>query len=59
MGVPAVELLLKNETPKEWKRSAAELFTDPADVKLINNIFADDFEWFDYEPVESIDGSAG
>jgi hypothetical protein len=53
MGIPVVELLLKNQTPKEWKRSAAELFTDPADVKLINTIYADDFKWFDYEPVES------
>jgi Sulfotransferase family len=54
MGVPPVELQLKNETPKQWKRPAAVLFTDPADVNLINTIYADDFRWFGYKPVDSI-----
>jgi hypothetical protein len=58
MGIPSVELVVKNETPKEWKRSAAKLFTDPTDVQLINTIYADDFHWFDYKPVESMDGLA-
>jgi hypothetical protein len=59
LGIPPVDLLLKNETPKAWKRSAAELFTDPSDLNLINTIYADDFKWFDYEQVESIMEKAG
>jgi hypothetical protein len=51
MGVPPTELPIKNATPNKWKRSVAELFTDPADLELVNTIYAEDFRRFDYETV--------
>lgn len=51
MGIPPTELPIKNATPDKWKRSVAELFSNPADLELVNTIYADDFRRFDYETV--------
>ncbi len=49
LGLPPMKLLNANETPRRWRRSVTELFVSPADVELINSIYADDFRWFQYE----------
>jgi hypothetical protein len=51
MGLPPLPLLIQNETPRRWRRRAADLFASSADVELANTIFADDFRWFDYEMI--------
>jgi Sulfotransferase family len=51
MGIPPINLLVKNETPNKWRRSVESLFTEPADFELINTVHAEDFRWFNYETV--------
>lgn len=51
MGVAPTKLPVRNATPNRWKRSVAELFTDPADLELVNTIYAEDFRRFNYETV--------
>ncbi len=51
MGIAETKLVVKNATPNQWKRSAAELLDKAADLELINTIYAEDFRRFDYEIV--------
>ena len=49
MGLPRINLLLRNETPSRWKRSVSDLFMDKADIDLVDTWHAADFDWFGYE----------
>jgi len=49
MGVPPTKLPIRNATPNKWKRSVGELINRPADLELINTIYAEDFRRFDYD----------
>jgi hypothetical protein len=51
MKVPRTELLVRNATPKNWKYSVKDLFTNAADWELVNTIYAEDFRRFNYETV--------
>lgn len=51
MRIPPTKLLTRNATPNKWKRSVEQLFTNPADLELINTVHAEDFRRFNYETV--------
>lgn len=51
MGVPAPQLLVRNATPSKWRHSAKELLNNPADLQLVNSVYAEDFRRFSYEIV--------
>ncbi len=51
MRIPPTKLLVRNATPNKWKRSVEELFTNPADLELINTVHSEDFRRFNYATV--------
>lgn len=48
IGLPGVPLVRANDTAEPWRRTARDLFRDPADIDLVNRMHADDFATFGY-----------
>jgi len=51
MDIPPTELTVRNATPAKWRHNAKELLRTPADLQLVNRVYAEDFRRFGYETI--------